>query len=384
MIKRKISDRAKYLLSKFPILTITGPRQSGKTTLIKHLFKDFEYFSLENPDTRLLINDDPRGFLNNVKEGIVLDEVQKNPEFFSYIQTFSDENPDIKIILSGSQNFELIQNITQSLAGRTAILKLLPFSIEEITSAGISINNYENAIFTGGYPRIFDKEINPSDFYSYYIQTYVERDVRQIKNITNVNLFLKFVKLCAGRTATLLNMNSLANDTGISVNTAKSWLSVLEASYIIFRLPPFYENYNKRVVKMPKLYFYDTGLVCSLLGLENQNQLSTYYKKGDLFENLIINELLKNRFNRGKENNLFFWRTGKGNEIDCVFEKNGQINALEIKSSATYKSEYFKNLKYWNKISKNEERFSHLIYTGEITQKTKFGNLISWKNINNL
>ena len=384
MIKRKISDRAKYLLSKFPILTITGPRQSGKTTLIKHLFKDFEYFSLENPDTRLLINDDPRGFLNNVKEGIVLDEVQKNPEFFSYIQTFSDENPDIKIILSGSQNLELIQNITQSLAGRTAILKLLPFSIEEITSAGISINNYENAIFTGGYPRIFDKEINPSDFYSYYIQTYVERDVRQIKNITNVNLFLKFVKLCAGRTATLLNMNSLANDTGISVNTAKSWLSVLEASYIIFRLPPFYENYNKRVVKMPKLYFYDTGLVCSLLGLENQNQLSTYYKKGDLFENLIINELLKNRFNRGKGNNLFFWRTGKGNEIDCVFEKNGQINALEIKSSATYKSEYFKNLKYWNKISKNEERFSHLIYTGEITQKTKFGNLISWKNINNL
>ena len=384
MIQRQISEKAKYLLSKFPILTITGPRQSGKTTLIKYLFKDFEYFSLENPDIRLLINDDPKGFLNTIKTGIVLDEVQKLPEFFSYIQTYSDENPDKKIVLSGSQNFGLIQSISQSLAGRTAILKLLPFSVQEINTAGILFKSYEEAIFKGAYPRLYDKNIKPQDFYPFYIQTYIERDVRQIKNITNLNTFLNFIKLCAGRIGTLLNLNSLANDAGISINTVKSWLSVLEASYIIYKLAPYHKNYNKRIVKMPKLYFYDTGLACSLLGLENINQLKTYYKKGDLFENLVINELLKNRFNAGKNNNLFFWRDSKGNEIDCIFEKRGQIYALEIKSSSTYKSEFFKNIGYWNKISKSKEDFSFLIYTGKINRKTKFGHLFSWENLSDM
>lgn len=384
MINRTISQKAEYLLSKFPILTITGPRQSGKTTLIKYLFGSFDYFSLENPDIRTLIESDPKGFLKNIKEGVILDEVQKLPELFSYIQTYSDENPEKKFVLSGSQNFSLIQNISQSLAGRTAILKLLPLSVYELREAGLITTNYEEAIFRGGYPRLYDKQIIPSDFYPSYIQTYIERDVRQIKNISDVNLFLKFVKLCAGRIGTLLNMNSLANDAGISINTVKSWISVLEASYVIFRLLPFHKNYNKRIVKMPKLYFYDTGLVCSLLGLENVTQLTTYYKKGDLFENLIINEFLKYRFNSGKDNNLYFWRDSKGNEIDCMFEDKLIIKAVEIKTSSAYNSEYFKALGYWNKISNNDVEHSYLIYTGDIQLNTKFGNLIPWSNLQDI
>lgn len=384
MVNRYISEKASYLLSKFPVLTVTGPRQSGKTTLIKHLFNSFAYYSLEDPDIRELIMSDPKNFLKGIGEGIILDEVQQIPELLSYIQTFSDENPTKKFVLSGSQNFSLLENISQSLAGRTGILKLLPFSLQELDSASLSFNNFEKAIFYGGFPRIYDMDINPNDFYPAYIQTYIERDVRQVKNITDLNQFMRFIRLCAGRTGTLLNMNSLASDTGVSVNTVKSWLTVLEASYVIYLLQPYFKNYNKRLVKMPKLYFYDTGLACSLLGLNNEKQLSTYYKKGDLFENLIINEFLKNMLNKGKEPTIYFWRDLRGNEIDCLFESEQKTNVIEIKTSGTYNPEYFQPIGYWNKISGNHPDNSFLIYTGENKVKTKFGHLLPWTEMSSV
>lgn len=255
MITRAVATKAKQLSDSFPILTVTGPRQSGKTTLIKALFGGYDYYSLENPDERALIRADPKGFLNNIRDGVVLDEVQRLPELFSYIQTFSDDNPTIKFILSGSQNFQLLESISQSLAGRTAILKLLPLSIAELNASQYDIASYEEAILQGGYPRIFDSGISPADFYPHYIQTYVERDVRQVKKVQDLDQFIRFIGLCAGRIGQLLNLNSLATDAGITLNTAKAWLSVLETSFIAYTLKPFYENFNKRLVKMPKLYF---------------------------------------------------------------------------------------------------------------------------------
>jgi len=381
MIPRQLIKKAKSLLEKFPILTITGPRQSGKTTLIQMTFKMYDYYSLENPDDRRLIDSDTKGFLENIKKGVILDEVQKMPELFSYIQTFSDNNPNIKFILSGSQNFQLLENISQTLAGRTGILRLLPFSFQELKKAKLAHSSYEKMIFYGGYPRIYDQDIHPTDFYPNYIQTYIERDVRQIKNISDLNAFMTFTRLCAGRVGQLVNLNSMATVVGITVKTAKSWLGILESSYIVYTLKPYHKNYNKRMVKMPKLYFYDTGLACSLLGIENEPQLSTHYQKGELFENLVLNELLKFRYNQGKTNNLFFWRNNHGNEVDCIVEKLENPLSVEIKSSATYRQEFIKNLDYWNKISDGSGDNSYLIYTGNKKLKLKMCTLLPWNEM---
>ncbi len=381
MVSRELAKKAQSLLGKFPILTITGPRQSGKTTLIKTVFKSYDYYSLENPDDRLLIQSDTNGFLENIKKGIVLDEVQKMPEVFSYIQTFSDNNPKIKFILSGSQNFQLLESISQTLAGRTAILRLLPFSIQELKKAKLVHTNYEKMIFYGSYPRIYDQNIHPTDFYPNYIQTYVERDVRQIKNISDLSAFMSFTRLCAGRIGQLINLNAMATIVGITMNTAKSWLGILESSYIIYTLKPYHKNYNKRIVKMPKMYFYDTGLACSLLGIENEYQLSTHYQKGELFENLVLNELMKFRYNRGKINNLFFWRNNHGNEVDCIVEKVENPISIEIKSSATYHQDFIKNLNYWNKLSEGSGNDSYLVYTGDRTLKLRMCTLVPWNKM---
>lgn len=384
MISRTIETKAKYLAGKFPILTVTGPRQSGKTTLIKALFKAYDYYSLEDPDERALILSDPKGFLGNIKNGIVLDEVQRMPELFSYIQTYSDNNPKIKFILSGSQNFQLLESISQSLAGRTAILKLMPLSMAELNGSKYAIASYEKTILYGGYPRIFDNAISPSDFYPNYIQTYVERDVRQVKKVQDLDLFIKFLGLCAGRIGQLLNLNSLANDAGITLNTAKAWLSVLETSYVAYTLKPFHKNFNKRLVKMPKLYFYDTGLACAVLGIENEKQVATYHNKGSLFENLILNELLKQRYNTGQRNNLFFWRNNHGNEVDCLMGDLEDPLAIEMKSGATITPEHFKGLGYWNKVSGSSPDRSFLIYTGNRIQKTKWGTMIPWNKLHEI
>jgi len=381
MIKRNLKDKLMQLAEKFPIVSVTGPRQSGKTTLIRSVFPDYSYENLEDPETRLFAQNDPRSFLN-LSQRMIIDEIQRVPELFSYLQTVTD-NQDVEgqFIISGSQSFLLNENISQSLAGRVAILNLLPFSYEELKFGNIRISETVDLLFQGFYPRLYDKGIAPEDFYPNYIQTYIERDVRQLKNIQDLNLFVRFMKLCAGRIGQLLNLSSLANDTGISVNTAKSWISLLETSFIIHLLQPHHKNFNKRLVKMPKLYFFDTGLVSSLLEIQSSKQLSTHYLYGAIFENFIISELLKDRFHRGLRSNLYFWRDHKGVEIDCIIEQGDKLIALEIKSAKTYTESFFKNIAYLEKISDREIYQSVVIYGGDRSISTKRGELCSWKEI---
>jgi len=385
MIQRELENKIKYLKGKFPILTLTGPRQTGKTTLLKHIYKDIPYVSLEDLDIRNIAKTDPKGFLENYPNGAVIDEIQNVPELFSYLQGVVDSK-DIHFAISGSQNFQVIEKITQSLAGRTAMLKLLPFSYSEMTNNNnFQFKNYEEIVFKGCYPRIYDKNINPEDFYPNYISTYIEKDVRQIKNIENLNSFNTFLKLCAGRTGQLLNIQSLATDAGISPNTAKSWLSILEASYIIYLFRPHYKNFNKRLIKSPKLYFYDTGLACNLLNIENKNQLTTHYLKGGLFENYVINEFLKRKFNQGKKSNLYFWQSKEKKEIDILVENASQLLPFEIKSSKTKSSNLLNNLHYWKKLNQLENSETlNVIYGGNDDMMTSKGNYISWRNIENL
>ncbi|MFO7851081.1 MAG: ATP-binding protein [Bacteroidota bacterium] len=384
MIKRELESKLLELAKKFPVVSVTGPRQSGKTTLLKVSFPEYTYTSLEDPDTRIIASEDPRSFLV-MSDKMIIDEIQRLPELFSYIQTITDQTGiSGQFIISGSQSFLLNKDIAQSLAGRVAVLRLLPFSYIELRGADINFSSYETLIHKGFYPRIYDKEIDPADFFPSYIQTYIERDVRLLQNIRDLNLFVRFMKLCAGRTGQLLNMNSLANDTGVSVNTVKSWISVLEASFVIFLLSPHHKNFNKRLVKMPKLYFFDTGLACSLLGIETASQLKTHYLTGGLFENFVISELIKSRYHRGLRNNCYFWRDHKGNEVDCLIEKAQILIPVEIKSARTYTKKLFKGLIYWKKISGNEKKEKFLIYGGDNDRLLEDYRIISWKNINNL
>ncbi len=312
----------------------------------------------------------------------MLDEVQRTPKIFSYLQTLADkDNRPGMFILTGSQNFLLHENISQTLAGRTAILKLLPFSLNELKDTAFFYNNYEDYIFTGFYPRIYDKKISPRDWYLNYIQTYVERDLRLIKNISNLGTFQNFLKMCASRIGQLLNLSSLANDCGITHNTAKSWISILESSFVLFLLRPHHKNFNKRLVKTPKLYFYDTGLACSLLGIEKRDQISSHYLRGGLFESFIISELIKYRYNRGLAANYYFWRDKLGREIDCITENAGKLTPVEIKSGKTPLVEYFKDISYWNKLSKNKPSNSYVVFGGNTPQKRSPGNLVPWNRL---
>ncbi len=384
MINRQLSKYIEIISTKFPVITVTGPRQSGKTTLLKAFFKDHTYFNFEELDIRDWATSDPRGFLEENRGQLILDEIQKVPNLFSYLQPLVDKNniPG-QYILSGSQSFLLNEKIAQTLAGRAAILELLPFSwaeLDKVVNKDFSENEY---IFKGSFPRIYDQEIEPNNFFPSYIRTYVERDVRLIKNIMDVSLFQRFLKLCAGRIGQLLNISSLANDCGISVNTAKGWLSVLEQSYIIFLLRPHFQNFNKRMVKMPKLYFYDTGLACSLLEIEKPSQLITHYSRGNLFENMIILELHKNRFNSGMPPNLYFWRNNHGNEIDCIINKPEYSYAIEIKSGKTFSTSFLKGLEFWQKISEQNKNL-FLIYSGDINRKYDNIQLLNWKKVKNI
>ena len=284
--------------------------------------------------------------------------------------------------MAGSQNFLLLERVTQSLAGRTAALKLLPFSHAEMKKGNICKNNMEEEIFTGSYPRIYDKNITATDFYPYYIQTYIERDVRQLKHIGDLNKFILFLKMCAGRIGQLLNLSSLANECGIAQSTAQSWLSVLEASYIVYLLKPDFNNYSKRLVKTPKLYFYDTGLVCSLLNITDDRQVKTHFLRGALFENLVINEFVKKNLNSGREPQLTFWRDKTGNEVDLLEETDGKQIAYEIKSGATYSNDYFKGLKYWSKHAKAQPEQCNVIYAGDKNIETSNGKVLSWNEFN--
>ncbi len=381
MIERTLASKVTSLAQKFQVITLTGPRQSGKTTLVRATFPDLPYVSLEEPDIRQIALTDPRGFLSNYPNGVILDEIQNTPELFSYIQRIVDENRQIQFILTGSSNFLLMEKISQTLAGRTAVLHLLPFSLQELEPLA---DSYENLIFKGQYPRIYDRAIPPTDFYPSYIQTYVDRDVRMIKNIGDINAFIQFTQLCAGRIGQPLNNASLANDAGISPNTAKSWLSILESSYILYRLQPYHRNFNKRLIKSPKLYFYDTGVACSLLGIREQEQINLHYMKGSLFENLILNEFIKRSFNRGENRQPYYWQDNHGKEIDCLLVNGEKVTAIEIKSGKTISISYFENLNYWRSLAALPENQEYVVYGGDQSLKTSAGTLISWKDLDRI
>jgi uncharacterized protein len=381
MIERALTDKMLSLAQKFQVITLTGPRQAGKTTLVKAAFPSFPYVLLEEPDIRQIALSDPRGFLSNYSEGAILDEVQHTPELFSYIQSIVDRDRNARFILTGSSNFLLMEKISQTLAGRTAILHLLPFSLSELLPGDYSLDQYESLIYKGLYPRIYDRDIAPTDFYPSYIQTYVERDVRMIKNIGDINAFIQFIQLCAGRTGQLLNYTSLANDAGMSPNTVKSWVSILETSYIVYRLLPYHKSFNKRLVKSPKLYFYDTGVACSLLGIRDEKQVSLHYMKGALFENLIINEFIKRDFNRGERHHPFFWQDSRGKEIDCLLVDGEEVVPVEIKSGKTMTNSYLDNLKYWRQLTGMPEDQGYVVYGGEQSLKTSKGSFISWRDV---
>lgn len=387
MVERTISQHLITLLSMYPTVTITGPRQSGKTTLARMMLPDWNYVSLEYPEIREFCVSDCRGFLKTYPTHTIIDEAQRVPNLFSYLQTHVDIAGEKGMyVLTGSQNLNMMEAISQSLAGRTSVLKLLPFSYEEQERAGILPESVEAQIFTGGYPRIFDAHIPPEQFYRDYINLYVERDVRQLKNIGNLETFTRFVKLCAGRIGQLLNYQNLADDCGIGATTAKEWLSLLETSFIIYLLKPDYRNYTKRLVKSPKLYFTDTGFACSLLEIQNAEQLKSHYLRGNLFENLVINRFRAAAYNNGKEPNISFWRDKNGIEIDLITNAISQDGkelptAWEIKSGATYSPDYFKNLKHWATLANIGEDFCKVIYTGETAMQTQYGELIAWKKL---
>lgn len=378
MFTRDLTKHLKYLAEKYPIVSIMGPRQSGKTTLAKIVFPNKIYVNLEELDLRQFASEDPRGFLALYPDGAIFDEVQYVPDLFSYIQADVDESKkNGKYILTGSQNFLLMEKISQSLAGRVGITELLPLSYGEIQKAKIKFNDVFDLIHKGFYPRIFDQDIDPHSWYKSYLRTYVERDVRLLKNITNLSAFNVFLKLCAGRIGQLINFSSLGTECGVSHVTIKEWLSVLETSYIIYLLKPHHMNFNKRLVKQPKLYFHDTGLAGYLLGIENSQQLSTHYAKGGLFENFIISELIKSRLNQGKDPNLYFWRDNHGHEVDVIFESAEKLVPIEIKSGKTINQDFLKGIKYFKDISQSREAF--VVYAGNNSQKRSDGtSILSW------
>jgi len=369
MIPRTLEHSLKELAGQYPVVTVTGPRQSGKTTLCRAAFPAKPYVNLESLDVREFARSDPRRFLAAYVDGAILDEIQRTPQLLSYLQPMVDEHGETgRFILTGSQQFEVRTTINQSLAGRTALLKLLPLSIEELANAGIE-SGLDRLLLTGFYPRIYDVGLNPTQALGDYVETYVERDIRQLVAIKDLALFEKFVRLCAGRVGQLLNLQSLGNDVGISHTTARSWLTLLEASYVIFLLRPWHTNISKRQIKTPKLYFYDVGLASYLLGIENEMHVSRHPLRGNLFENLVVIEALKYRYNRGKRSNLYFWRDAKGNEVDLLIESGPDVLPVEIKAGATINSDFFKGLRTIMARLSSPPKSCALIYGGSERQK---------------
>ena len=383
-VERRINKKLLSLVSSFPIVALTGCRQCGKSTLLKNLFPHWKYVSLEDIDIRELAENDPRYFLSLYPEQTIFDEIQRVPKLFSYIQTHVDSLDKTGIyILSGSQNFLLMKSISQSLAGRTAVLNLATFSISELKQADLLITKLDECLFTGFYPRIYNQKPLPYDFYQSYIKTYIERDVRELKNITDLSAFHKFLRLCAGRVGQILNTTELANETGISVLTVKSWLSVLETSGIIFLLKPYYSNYGKRLIKSPKLFFYDTGLICSLIGLQNSTQLELHFLRGSIFENLVISNYIKESYFKGVEPSAYYWRDSNGLEVDLVIEENQQLKLYEIKSSATMNEKFFSSINKLCILSKTPLKNANVVYGGNTTlnANNNHGGYISWMDL---
>jgi uncharacterized protein len=385
VIDRTSENILKILANEFKIIGITGPRQSGKTTLAKKVFNNKKYVSLENPDHRLFAEDDPRGFLSQYSDGVIIDEIQHVPVLFSYLQELVDSTDEVgKFIITGSQNFNLIEKISQSLAGRIGMLQLLPFSINELRNGNIELNNLNKILYFGSYPPIYDRLISPERWYNSYINTYIERDVRQMINVRDLSTFQRFLKLCAGNIGQLVNFSRIGADCGINQQTVSSWINILEASYIVFRLYPHYENFRKRLVKTPKLYFYDTGLALRLLGLEKHEQLFTFNMRGSIFENWVISELIKFRYNKCKDKNFFFWRNNIGDEIDIVIDKSDGMIPIEVKSGATVSTDWFLHLNKWKKLAENKCIGSYLVYGGDTSQERSGINIIPWSSLDKI
>lgn len=382
MFRRALSETlTRY--TKFPAIALLGPRQSGKTTLAQLTFPQHKYLSFDKDTDRSFAQDDPERFLKTYENehGIILDEFQYVPRIVSYIKLEIDakKRPGY-FVLTGSQNFLALQTITESLAGRIGILNLLPLSLQELESNRLLTDSLDSVIFEGGYPRIYQEKFNPLDLYPSYIQSYVERDVRQLINVGNIGLFQRFIQLCAGRVGQLLNLNALGNECGVSFPTARQWLSILEASYIVFTLQPHFQNFNKRVVKTPKLYFYDTGLACSLLRIQSPDMLAVSPFRGALFENLIIADLYKQYCNRGIRPPLYFWRgSSELYEIDCILDEGNSLYPVEIKSGQTIASDFFKGLSYWNDLAQTPADRGYLIYGGLQGQLRSAGNVLGWR-----
>lgn len=383
MIQRTIATKVLQYIQQYPVVTITGPRQSGKTTLCRMLFPDRPYASLESIEERHFAVSDPKGFLARFPDGAVLDEIQRTPELLSYIQVIVDESQrTCQFIITGSQNFELLNTISQSLAGRTALARLLPLSLTEVATMQ-SIDSIDELLYKGFYPRIYDKNLNPTEALSFYFNTYVERDLRLLINVKDLSRFEIFLKLCAARCGQVINLSSLGNDCGVNHNTIKSWLSILEASYIIKLLPPFYNNQGKRLIKAPKLYFIDPGLAAFLLGIQKVEHMSAHPLRGALFENLVISELLKNRFNRGKTDNLYYLRDSKGHEVDVLLDYGSYVDMIEIKSSQTIGGDLFKGLKYFRNIYP-QTRNCTLVYGGDQSRMQEDIHTVPWKALSTL
>ena len=399
MIKRHLQSVLEMSAGLFPVLTLTGPRQSGKTTLAKATFKNAHYISLEDPAHRSLALDDAKGFLNQFgTEQVILDEVQRVPDLFSYIQVLVDQN-DVpgQYILTGSQNFLLLEKISQSLAGRCAIHHLLPFSRSELL--GIEASDPEkltdmplppkkqknktrdklfDTLWTGSYPRIHDKHIPPQQWLSNYIQTYIERDVRSIVNVSDLETFSRFVRLCAGRTGQILSLQSFGNDCGVDSKTAKRWISILETSFIVKLLRPYHKNFNKRLVKSPKLYFLDSGLLCYLLGINKPDELLVHSARGAIFESWVMAELYKRYYHAGKQPAMYYFRDSNGNEIDLLLDHGSKVLPIEMKSGQTINSEFFKGLEYWRKLTGLADSPSALIYGGDSPTMFKGTSVLPW------
>ncbi|MDP2230719.1 ATP-binding protein [Methylotenera sp.] len=382
MIKRQAETVLLDLAEGYPILAITGPRQAGKTTLAQSTFPDKRYVSLEDLDEREFADQDPRGFLARFPDGAILDEAQRCPNLFSYLQTRVDAEKRMGLfVLTGSQQFGLMSNITQTLAGRVGLIQLLPFSLQELQAANVPVLSLDDVLWRGMYPPIYDRNLAPEKWFANYVMTYIERDVRQVVEVQNLSLFQRFIKMCAARVGQLLNMSSLATDCGVSHNTIRSWLSVLETGYVVFLLQPHHQNFGKRLVKSPKLYFHDTGLAAFLLGIRDAEHLSIHSARGALFENLVVSELLKQRYNQGLASNLYFWRNNTGDEVDVVIEQGEKLMPMEIKSGQTFNADFLTGISKWMKIAGNAALTPQLVYGGSDNMTRNGVEIRSWKQI---
>lgn len=380
MYNRTLEAELIRLSGFFRVLTITGPRQSGKTTLSKKVFPAYHYINLEDETTRAELELDRKEYLQKYHKGLIIDEVQNLPEIFSVVQVIVDEYSDAHFVLTGSNNFLLMQKITQSLAGRTAVLTLLPFAINELTEEDRSVDLYE-MLLRGFYPAVWAHNIPPQDLYRQYFSTYIQRDIQQVLKIRHLSEFRRFVIMCASRIGTEFNAQSMSNELGVSIPTIQEWMNVLEASYIAFRLQPFYRNINKRLIKTPKIYFYDVGLVCFLLGIKTAQQVETHPLRGQIFENMVVCEFLKHQYNQGQDSNIYFYRDKGQHEVDLIQEDGINLSAYEIKLSTNIHTDFYKNLQYFRALFPNEIVVTQVVNTGENDNRDPLHGHINYLNL---